>query len=59
MKQDHVSVAKSVQETVKENRGGDALDSLIAAYCTFRAMASGFRPRSPNPEFEVEGYVYF
>lgn len=45
----------SLRDTILENRGGDALDSLIAAYCAFKYGSE----ISPAYEAGVEGYIYY
>jgi hypothetical protein len=47
----------SLRVTIVDNPGGDALDSVIAAFATFRALRSGliFDKNSP---YALEGWVY-
>jgi hypothetical protein len=47
----------SLRVTIVDNSGGDALDSVIAAFATFRALRSGlvFDKNSP---YALEGWVY-
>ncbi len=51
-----VRIPRTVRETVIEETGGDALDSVIAAVATARAAASGFEPERPFDD--REGYIY-
>ncbi len=48
-----------VRRTILADANGDALDSVLAALCTFRALQSpaGLFP-SNHPAYAVEGYVY-
>jgi hypothetical protein len=47
----------SVHNRIIENSGGDALDSVIAAYATFKAMNPGLTSETSAP-YTVEGRVY-
>ena len=47
----------SMRKRIIENRGGDALDSVIAAYATFKALNHGLTPETSAP-YAVEGRVY-
>ncbi len=47
----------SVHKGIIENSGGDALDSVIAAYATFKAMNRGLTSETSAP-YTVEGRVY-
>ena len=45
---------------VVEDPEGDALDSLVAAAATFRALQRNFRIRAGHRNsYLIEGYVYF
>ena len=48
---------KSLREHIVEDRGGDALDSVIAAYVVFRALSGGFAFDTSFPH-ALEGRVY-
>lgn len=43
---------------ILKNRGGDALDSIVAVYATFRAYCSNFIMTDKNENYSIEGYVY-
>jgi hypothetical protein len=47
----------SLHKRIIENRGGDALDSVIAAYATFKALNRGLTSETSAP-YAVEGRVY-
>jgi len=47
----------SLQLKIVDDRDGDALDSVIAAFATFRALRSGFTFEENSP-YAVEGWVY-
>jgi hypothetical protein len=47
----------SVRKRIVENKGGDALDSVIAAYATFKALNHGLTPETLAP-YAIEGRVY-
>ncbi len=51
---------KALRSAVVANAAGDALDSVVAAYATFRAVSNpdSLIP-SDNPYFRTEGHVYF
>jgi hypothetical protein len=53
------SPAPELWRTLLDNRGGDALDSAVAAIACYRALQEpGFdQPRTPDESFE--GRVYF
>lgn len=42
---------------ITNNQGGDALDSIIAALATFRAVSNS-GPFSVNPQTPIEGHIY-
>jgi hypothetical protein len=53
-----VKVGKSsVRKRIIEDRGGDALDSVIAAYATFKALRQGLASETSRP-YTIEGRVY-
>ena len=53
-----LNIKKSaLRTTILENRGGDALDSVIAAFATFRALKNGFAFDKNSP-YGLEGWVY-
>ena len=47
----------SVRKRIVEDKGGDALDSVIAAYATFKALNHGLTPETLAP-YAIEGRVY-
>jgi len=47
----------SVRKRIVEDKGGDALDSLIAAYATFKALNHGLTSETRDP-YAIEGKVY-
>ena len=47
----------ALRRTILENRGGDALDSVIAAFAIFRAIRNGL-PVDKNSPYALEGWVY-
>jgi len=47
----------SMRKRIIENSGGDALDSVIAAYATFKALNHGLTPETLAP-YAIEGRVY-
>jgi len=47
----------SLPSKIFENKGGDALDSVIAAFAAFRALRNGFI-FDGNCPYTVEGWVY-
>ena len=49
---------KGIRETVIKDRNGDAQDSVIAAFTTFRAVKGGLIPGNENGAYMIEGYVY-
>lgn len=52
-----VSVTSEQRETVIENTGGDALDAVVAAAATLRAVESEFAVDTERYD-EREGYIY-
>lgn len=52
--------SRSLHETVLENHGGDALDSVLAALAAARAFEKGFPVRKSCAQAaRLEGYIYF
>ncbi|WP_299237051.1 DUF429 domain-containing protein [Natronomonas sp.] len=51
-----VEIPPSIERTVTDDPGGDALDSVVAAVATARAVANGFEP--PTPFDDREGCIY-
>ena len=49
---------KGIRKLVIQDRNGDALDSVIAAFATFRAVQDGLSPKTENKDYMIEGYVY-
>ncbi|MCG7853794.1 MAG: DUF429 domain-containing protein, partial [Methanosarcinaceae archaeon] len=47
-----------IRETVIQDRNGDSLDSVIAAFATFRAVQEGLSPGEGNEDYMIEGYVF-
>jgi hypothetical protein len=47
----------ALRSTVLQNPGGDALDSVIAAFATFKALRNGFAFDKTSP-YAIEGWVY-
>jgi hypothetical protein len=47
----------SVRKRIIEDKGGDALDSVIAVYATFKALNHGLTPETLAP-YAIEGRVY-
>lgn len=47
----------ALRSKILEDRGGDALDSVIAAFATFRALKNGFAFDKNSP-YALEGWVY-
>jgi len=56
--QNEVTIPLEVRSTTLADKGGDALDSLIAAYATFKAVVRGAHLRPVDRIFALEGYVY-
>lgn len=50
-------VGRAAWKAAVQDDGGDALDSMIAAFATGRALEAGF-PAPDDPTCLVEGYVY-
>ncbi|MFW9917279.1 MAG: DUF429 domain-containing protein [Candidatus Thorarchaeota archaeon] len=49
---------KGIRGLVVQDRNGDALDSVIAAFAAYRAMKKGLLPKNEKKEYRMEGYVY-
>lgn len=47
----------ALRSKILEDRGGDALDCVIAAFATFRALKNGFAFDKSSP-YNLEGWVY-
>jgi len=47
----------TVRKRIIEDRGGDALDSVIAAYATFKALNHRLTPET-SARYDIEGRVY-
>jgi len=49
-----------LRETALKNNGGDALDSVIAAYETCRAVKNSAKPsqEASRDDYMREGYIY-
>lgn len=47
----------ALRSKILEDRGGDALDCVIAAFATFRALKNGFTFDRDSP-YTLEGWVY-
>ena len=54
-----LSIPAELRAEIVDNREGDALDSVIAAFATFRALhdPAGLVPEG-NDAYKLEGYVY-
>jgi len=53
-----LNIKKSaLRSKILEDRGGDALDSVIAAFATFRALKNGFAFDKSSP-YNLVGWVY-
>ncbi len=53
-----LNIKKSaLRSKILEDRGGDALDSIIAAFATSRALKNGFAFDKSSP-YNLEGWVY-
>ncbi len=50
-------IPRLVRSTAKDDSGGDALDSIIAAYSTFHAYLNHFKVE-PKENYNLEGYVF-
>lgn len=58
-KQSRMIIPDAIRGAVLDDPGGDALDSVIAAWATDRATRQPQRPNGPvEPPYDVEGYVY-
>jgi len=47
----------TVRKRIIEDKGGDALDSMIAVYATFKALNHGLTSET-SPPYAIEGRVY-
>ncbi len=54
-----VVMTEDVRAVALANSGGDALDSLIAAYAVWQAQRSGDLNAEPTAQERVEGRIYF
>lgn len=50
-------ISQNARKAALENAGGDALDSIIAAVATHRALKNNFRAPE-NKLYKLEGYIY-
>jgi hypothetical protein len=50
--------SRDLRQSIAADRGGDALDSVIAAVAVFRALREDAGPAKPGEDCRVEGYVY-
>jgi hypothetical protein len=50
-------IPRLVRSTAKYDSGGDALDSIVAAYSTFHAYLNDFKVET-NKNYNLEGYVF-
>ncbi len=57
MKTNLLSIPFMVRSKAKNDSGGDALDSIIAAYSTYHAYMNHFKVE-PNENYNLEGYVF-
>ncbi len=57
-RQNEVAIPLEVRSTVLANKAGDAVDSLIAAYATFKAVSQSTHLGPVDRVFALEGYVY-
>jgi hypothetical protein len=57
MKTNLLSIPLMVRSKAKNDSGGDALDSIIAAYSTFHAYLNDFKVE-PNENYNMEGYIF-
>jgi hypothetical protein len=55
----HLSLPSPLRSVILDDSGGDALDSVVAAFAIFRALRNpaGF-VAAENDVYAVEGYVY-
>jgi len=56
--QNEVAISLEVRSTLLADKAGDALDSLIAAYATFKAISQSAHLRPVDRVVALEGYVY-
>ncbi len=57
-KKNLISLPEAIRLTALEDKGGDALDSIIAAYATFCACRNKFAKIDENENYALEGYVF-
>ncbi|WP_196297995.1 hypothetical protein [Methanosarcina barkeri] len=50
-------ISRNARKAALENADGDALDSIIAAVATHRALKNNFRVPE-NKLYKLEGYIY-
>jgi hypothetical protein len=50
--------SRDLRQSIAVDRGGDALDSVIAAFAVFRALRGNAGPAKADEDYRVEGYVY-
>ncbi len=50
-------IPRLIRSTAKDDSGGDALDSIIAAYSAFHAYLNHFKVET-NENYNLEGYVF-
>jgi hypothetical protein len=54
-----LSIPRDLQTRILDDSKGDALDSLVAAFTTFRAVRSeALLSNLKNDNWTIEGYVY-
>jgi hypothetical protein len=61
MKTNHTSIPDSIRTIALNDTGGDALDSIIAAYSTFCASCKHFAVKDKKDyekDYRLEGYVF-
>lgn len=51
-------VSRTVRVVAADNRGGDALDSIIAAYATYRNLKKSWQVEGDVGHYGLEGYVF-
>lgn len=54
----HIEEAE-IRQTIIDDNGGDALDSVIAAMAVFTTLQNNREPSPMSPEYLIEGYVYW
>jgi hypothetical protein len=53
-----LSVPDTLRSRIIHDRGGDALDSIVAAAAVFRALPDLTRLGKSYPDYALEGYIY-